>query len=204
MENNKKDTRATILYEIKDLFTGAAFPLMLQLILSVTFIGMTSAFGEDDVALAIVMLCIGEVLIGGAYFIFGRQSGITSVRRLVQNSKKRDIGTKDRQAILGTGEYSGYKGFVMGAISCVPYIIFQIIQCAAPNSFCTFMLEYVFGWAALPLTFADGEISPWINILFIIYPVVVHGIAYIYGAHKEWDKQQKVVEIQSETTKEGK
>ena len=169
---------------------------MLQMILSVTFIGMTSAFGESDLALAIVMLCIGEAFIAAAYFIFGRFSGITSVRRLVQHAKQRDIGTSDKQALLYTGEYSAYKGFVMGAISCLPYIIFQIIQCAAPNNFCYFILQYVFGWAALPLTFAKG-VSPWLNLLFVIYPVAVHGAAYIFGAHKEWNKQQKMAQMQS-------
>lgn len=194
---NKKDTGAIFLYEFRDLLTGAAFPLMLQMILSVTFIGMTSAFSDDDVALALVMLCIGELLIAAAYFIFGRQSGITSVRRLVQNAKKRDIGTNDRRAVLGTGEYSAYKGFVMGLLSCVPYVILQIVQCASANTFCAFMLEYVFGWAALPLTFAKGEVTNWLNLLFVIYPVAVHGLAYMFGAHKEWDKKQKVAELQS-------
>lgn len=197
MANNKSDKRATVLYEIKDLLTGAAFPLMLQMILSVTFIGMTAAFSDDDVALAIVMLCIGELFIAAAYFIFGRQSGITSVRKLVQNAKKRDLGTKDRQALLHTGEYSAYKGFVMGAISCVPYVLFQIIQCAASNTFCGFVLEYVFGWASLPLTLAEGEVSPWINLVFVLYPIAVHGAAYVFGAHREWNKQQKVAEMQS-------
>lgn len=189
------DKRTAFLYETKDVLAGTAFPLMLQMILSVTFIGMATAL-SDDLALAIVLLCIGELFLGAAYFIFGRQSGISSVRRLVQNAKKREIGTTDKQALLYTGEYSAYKGFLMGFLSCIPYIIFQIVQCASPNSFCDFVLQYVFGWAASPLTMGDSGISPWLNLLFVIYPVAVHGLAYVFGAHKEWNKQQKVAEMQ--------
>ena len=189
------DKRATFLYEAKDVLSGTAFPLMLQLILSVTFIGMSLSLAED-LALAIVLLCIGELLLGVAYFIFGRQSGITSVRRLVINAKKREIGTSDKQALLYTGEYSAYKGFLMGFLSCVPYVIFQIIQCAVPNTFCEFVLQYVFGWAAIPLSLGNGDVTPWLNLVFIIYPIAVHGAAYIICAHREWNKQQKMAEIQ--------
>ena len=145
MEKNN-DKRTAFLYETKDVLAGAAFPLMLQMILSVTFIGMATSFSGEDLLLAIIMLSIGELFVGAAYFIFGRQSGIASVRRIIQNAKKREIGTKDKLALLYIGEYSAYKGFVMGLISCAPYIIFQIIQCITPNTFCDFVLQYVFGW----------------------------------------------------------
>lgn len=194
---NNNDKRTAFLYEAKDVFAGTAFPLMLQMILSVTFIGMATAFSVDDLLLAIIMLSIGELFVGAAYFIFGRQSGIASVRRIVQNAKKREIGTNDKKALLYIGEYSAYKGFLMGFLSCVPYIIFQIIECAAPNMFCEFVLEYVFGWAAIPLTLGQIKISPWFNLLFVFYPVAVHGLAYIFGAHREWNKQQKVAVMQS-------
>lgn len=190
------DKKFTFIYEARDIFAGTAFPLMLQMILSVTFIGMTTSFSSDDLALSIVLLSIGELFVGASYIIFGRQSGITSVRRIVQNSKKRDMGTTDKQALLYIGEYSAYKGFVMGFVSCVPYIIFQIIQCIAPNMFCEFVLQYVFGWAALPLTLGGSQVSSWFNLLFVIYPVVVHGLAYIICAHNEWNKQQKVAYMQ--------
>ena len=189
------DLKLKIWYEIKDLFAGAAFPVMLQVILSVTFIGMASSL-TDDLTLSIVMLVIGEVLFAVAYIIFGRMSGITSVRKLVQHAKKRELGTKDKPALFETGEYSAYKGFLIAFISCVPYIIFQFIECLVHNSFCYFVLQYIFGWAALPLTFGKTEISPWFNFLFVFFPVIVHGVAYMIGAHVEWAKQQKVAALQ--------
>ena len=192
------DKKAVFLYETKDVLSGTAFPLMLQMILSVTFIGMATAFSEDDLLLSIIMLCIGELFVGAAYFIFGRQSGITSVRKIVQNAKKREIGTSDKQALLCIGEYSAYKGFLIGFISCIPYIVFQIIQCAAPNSFCDFVLQYVFGWAALFLpAIAGSGVSKWYNFLLVLFPVTVHGVTYIIAAYREWAKQQKVAILQS-------
>lgn len=188
-------------YELRDLLTGAAFPLMLQIILSVTFIGMTSALIQSqDIALSLVMLFIGELFLAGAYVIFGRQNGITSVRKILNHTKQVEICSKDKQAQFGTGEYAVYKGFLIAFISCVPYIIFQIIQCAAPNSFCWFMLQYAFGWAAIPLTFAQG-ISPWLNLLFVLFPMAVHGITYIVAAHREWDRLQSANERRESASK---
>lgn len=175
--------------EVKDMLAGAAFPLMLMLILSVTFIGMSTSF-SDDLILSVVMLSIGEVLLAAAYVIFGRQSGVTSVRKLVQHAKKRQMGTTDRQSLNHTGEYSPYKGFLIGFISCIPYIIFQAIECIYHNSFCYFVLQYVFGWAAIP--FALAKLNQGFNFLLVLFPTAVHGIAYIIGAHIEWNKQQRV------------
>lgn len=200
MEQNKNERGLMFWYELRDLLTGAAFPLMLQLIISATFIGMTgSLVSSNDIALSAVLLAVGEVLLAVAYGIFGRQNGVTSVRRILNHSKKLEIGSTDKQAVFGTGEYSAYKGFLIGFISCIPYMIFQIIQCAAPNSFCKFMTEYVFGWAGIPLTFANGA-SPWLNLLFVLYPVAVHGIAYIIFAHREWNKLQAADERQMSVT----
>ena len=175
------------------MFAGAAFPFMLMLILSASILSFAGSSG--DIALYIVIVAVGEILLLASYFIFGRQSGITSVRRHVQNTKKRQIGTKDKSALLGVGEYSAYKGFVMGLISCVPYIIVQIIYCSVPNKVCEFMLVYLFGWAFYPLYFTG--LAGWINLVLIVFPIGVHGGAYIFGAHKEWDKQRKVFEMQN-------
>ncbi len=191
---NKGERGKAFLYELRDLFSGAAFPLMLQAIISVTFIGMTTSLIGSDLVLTIILLVIGELFIAAAYIIFGRQSGVTSVRRILNHAKKLEIGSTDKQAVYGTGEYSACKGFVMGFISCIPYIIFQIIQCAAPNSVCDFVLNYVFAWAAIPLSLA--HLSPWLNLLTVLYPVVVHGVAYIVFAHKEWNKLQDMQEKQ--------
>lgn len=199
MAEKRSDFWSRFAYELRDMLAGAAFPLMLSLVLSVTFIGMTLQITVEDKPLAIVLLVIGEVLMAVALVIFGRQSGITSVRKLVQHAKKREIGREDKQTLYCTGEYSAYKGFVMGLISCVPFILIQFIECLAHNSFCEFMLVYVFGWAVFPFRYAD--LSPWFNFISVFFPVAVHGLAYIIGAHREWNKQQKVAALQKKADK---
>lgn len=204
MSENKSEKGLRFWYELRDLLAGAAFPFMLQLIINATFIGLTSSIIQtNDIALSIVMLSIGEVLMGVAYFIFGRQNGATSVKKILNHSKKLEIGSKDKQAEFGTGEYSAYKGFLIALITCVPYMIFQLVQCCAPNSFCGFLLQYVFGWAAIPFTFAEN-ISPWLNFLFVLYPVAVHAFAYIFFAHKEWDKLQRLAATGDAVSGDGK
>ncbi len=191
---NKNEKWLAFWYEVRDMLLGAAFPLMLQIILSVTFIGMTSSLiSTEDIALSVVMLVIGELFLAGSYVVFGRQNGITSVRKILNHDKKVEIGSKDREAVFGTGEYSAYKGFAIGFISCVPYIIVQIIQCAFPNTFCDFLIRYAFGWASIPLSFVNG-ISQWLNLLFVLFPVIVHGVAYLIFAHREWNKLQTAQE----------
>lgn len=196
----KSNTGIKFWYELKDLLAGAAFPLMLMVVINSLFIGMAFSL-IDDLALAIVMLVIGEGSMIAAYIVFGRYSGITSVRRLVQHAKKRKFGTTDKESLFGTGEYAAYKGFVIGFISCIPYMIIQLVQCFVENTFCSFMLEYIFGWAVLPFELA--KLSPWFNFLAVIVPVAAHGVAYIIGANKEWDKQQRVGDVSEVVGGEG-
>lgn len=197
----KRDLKLKIWYEVRDLLAGAAFPLMLMLILSVAFISLIVGL-TDEFVLRLVLLIVGEALVAAALVIFGRQNGVTSVRKLVQHAKKRDLGTKDKRALFGTGEYGAYKGFLIGFISCIPYIILQIIHSAAPNGFCYVVLNYGFSWAVYPFAeLAAGSqfkgSEQWLNLVMVLFPVIVHGAAYIWGAHAEWSKQQKVAELQS-------
>lgn len=200
-DNNQKGL--IFWYELRDMLAGAAFPIMLQMIISVTFIGMTTfIISSNDIALSAVLLSVGEILLAVAYGIFGRQSGVTSVRRILNHSKKVEIGTNDKKAIFGTGEYSAYKGFLIAFISCVPYIIFQIIQCIVPNTFCDFLLRYVFAWAAIPFSFIQGA-SPWLNLIMVLLPVAVHGVVYVIFAHREWDKLQRLNKTQKSVSADG-
>lgn len=197
MQTNNQ-TGKKILWEIVDLLTGAAFPLMLQLVFSASVI-LFADYGGVDMALAVVILVVGELFVGGAYFICGRQNGITALRRGVQNEKKRMNGSNDLKAELGIGEYALYKGFIIALISCVPFMLFQFIECVAHNSFCDFLLKYAFGWAAYPFKLAgqsSGGISPWLNFIWILYPIAVHAFAYWFGAMKEQKRQQIVAEAQ--------
>lgn len=163
---------------------------MLQLILSASVI-MLSAYGGDT-AIEILIIVVGELMLGAAYFIFGRQNGVSAYRKAVINQKKRDLNSQDIKVYYKTGEYAVWKGAVIAIISVIPFIIFEFIQCLAPNTVCEFILKYAFGWASCPFAVADGKISEWLNFIWIIYPVGVHIGAYIFGAYRE-EKRQKIV-----------
>lgn len=198
MELTTEQKKRGIWLEIKDLFTGAAFPVMLQLILSASIILFVDALTEDT-ALQIVVLVIGELLFMGAYTIFGRQNGITAYRRTVQHAKKRELQADDLTCWLKTGDYAVWKGIVIGLITVIPFMLVQFIHCVAPNLVCEFILKYAFGWAAYPFIVigqAAGKLSQWLNYIWIVVPVGVHAAAYVWGASIEKKRQQKVAEAQ--------
>lgn len=195
IENRGKKIRL----ELADLLSGAAFPLMLMIILSASIMSFATS---DDMILNIIILVVGELLLTAVFIIFGRQNGIYAYRKSAQQSKKREIGTSDMKALLGVGEYSIYKGFLIGFIACVPFIIFQIINCILPNTFCEFLLIYAFGWAYLPLIYIHA--SEWLNLLWIIPALSVHALGYIIGAEMEKKKQDEMAARQSNKDKKKK
>ncbi|MDE6001026.1 MAG: hypothetical protein K2G96_01700 [Clostridia bacterium] len=205
MQLTPEQKRQKVWLEIKDLLLGAAFPLMMQIVFSVSVILFADYTAE--LAIRIIALVIGEVLLIGAYVIFGRQNGIAAVRRGVQSQKKRNANSDDIKAYYKTGEYALYKGFLIALISTVPFILFQFIVCVAPNSVCAFMVKYAFGWAVYPFVLigeACGGLSEWVNFVAIIFPVGIHAAAYYWGALKERKNQQKVAEAQEIKAKRRK
>lgn len=191
MEKHNLKTKAA-LYEICDILAGVAFPLMLQLILSTSIISYAS-YG-DDKGIAVAALLVGEILLAASYFIFGRQNGITAYRKYVQQEKKRTLGTDDVKAVYKVGEYALWKGFAIGFISCIFFIVFQIIECVSPNAVCGFALQYVFGWAYFPFNLI--EINGWFNLLWVIPFTCLHAAAYVYGKHNEQVRQNKIAEAE--------
>lgn len=177
-----------IAYELLDMLQGAAFSFMLALILSASIISYC-AYAEDKV-IAVLVFAVGELMVLAAYFIFGRQNGIMAYRKTRVYLKKEELQTGDLRTEFKTGAYRPYKGVLIPLISAVPYIIFQFFQIILPNSFCEFAMLYMFGWAYYPFTLL--EMSAWLNYLCIIPICLVHLAAYIYGARKEKERQEKV------------
>ena len=194
MELNSEQKRKGILLEIKDLLTGAAFPFLIQIFFSTSII-MFADYSEDK-ALQIFILIFGELLFIAAYFIFGRMNGVTAYRRTVQHRAKRELNSDNLSAWLKTGDYAIWKGIVIGVISVVPFMIIELINCAAHNTVCEFLLKYGFGWAEYPFIVIGGDISPWLNFIWIVVPVGVHTASYIFGADREAKKQEKIQQVQ--------
>lgn len=176
--------------ELKDMLIGAAFPLMLMLILSATVVSFVAYSSDEDVALKIVILAVGEAMIIAANVIFGKQNGSAAYKKTLQNGNKRKVGSADTGAKLYIGEYSPVKGVIIPLISCFPFIVFQIINAAYANDVCKFALMYVFGWAYFPFKLA--KLSEWLNLLMIIPFAGVHLGAYIFGADREKKKLEQL------------
>lgn len=200
-EETKISVSKKILWEARDMLAGAAFPLMLTVILSATVISFI-AYGGSDIVLKALILAAGEVMVIAATVIFGKQNGVTAYKKTVDHTNKRSINSDDLKARMYTGEYAPYKGVIIGLIICVPFIIFEIVYAAAPVKFLEFIMAYVFGWGYFPFTL--GNLSPWLNLLCVIPFVGVHTAAYIWGGKTEKKKQDIIAaaeEIKAEKKK---
>lgn len=193
MELNSQQKWQRILLETRDFLAGAAFPLMLQLVLSASVILFADANGE--LAIQAFALVVGEIMLIAAYVIFGRQNGISAYRKTVVMGKKREMGATDAKVYYKTGEYAIWKGIVIAAVSVIPFMLFQFIQCLAPNKFCEFILKYAFGWATYPF-FVFGVETSWLNFIWIVVPIGVHTAAYFWGGYSERKKQELLEKAQ--------
>lgn len=199
MELTTKQKRQRILLEIKDILQGAAFPVMLQLVLSASII--LFADYSLEVGIQVFALVFGEILLVGSYVIFGRQNGVTAYKRTIQGESKRKLNVDDVTVYYRTGEYALWKGIVIGVVSVIPFMLIEFIQCLAPNVVCEFVVKYAFGWASYPFIVigqipAVGKLSEWLNYIWIVVPVGVHLGAYLFGASGEKKRQLKVNEAQ--------
>ena len=182
------------------MLAGAAFPIMLMLIFGASILSFCSA---GEVPIRILVLVIGEIMLAVAYFVFGRQNGVVAMRKTLSQSKKREAFSDDLKSRLHTGEYPVWKGFVIPLISCVPFIIFQIIGAAAPNTVCEFVLKYCFGWAFYPLSFIEG-VSGFVNLVWVVPLCCLHAGAYVLGAAQEKKRQSKIAQAQDVKGKKKK
>lgn len=201
MELTKQQKKQKILLEIKDILIGVAFPLMLQLILSASVILFADI--NEEPAIQGVVLAVGEAMLIAAYVIFGRQNGISAYRKFVVTQKKRDMQTTEEKAYYKTGEYAIWKAVVIGTVTVIPFMLFQFIQCLAPNTFCEFILKYAFGWATYPFP-VFGVNIPWLNFVWIVIPIGVHTLAYYLGGRKEKKRQELLEKAQEIKDKKKK
>ena len=175
---------------------------MLSIILSSTVISYTAYGSDDDMGLKIVVLLVGEVMVIAATVIFGRQNGTTAYKKTVQNGNKRMVNAKDDVSRLYIGEYSLVKGVLIPLISCIPFIIFQIIEGAYHNTVCEFALMYAFGWAYFPFKLAG--VSQWLNFIWLIPYAGAHFGAYIWGGKTEKKKQEQLASAEEAKGKKKK
>lgn len=169
-------------YEILDMLQSSAFSFILMAVLSSTIIVNTNF--KKDLSISLIALIGGEILLVAALILFGRANGSTAYRKTVEFGRKRALGSTDEKVIYKTGEYALWKGIVIGFILSVPFIIFQTIELCAPNTFTSFCLKYLFGWAYYPFS-ALGEAYQALNYVLILMPVAIHTAGYYMGKRKQ-------------------
>lgn len=197
-ELTPQQKRQKILWEARDLLLGAAFPFIIMCIFSSTIIMFADM---NDLAVRLIAVIGGDILLAAAYVIFGRQNGATGYRKYYLNETKRALNSAESKVIYKTGEYALWKGFVIPLISCIPFIIFQVIDICYTNTFCQFMLRYACGWAYYPLH--GLGVHEAVNFVLIVIPVAAHAAGYVLGMKRE-EKIQSAIAEESEKKKNVK
>lgn len=95
----------------------------------------------------------------------------------------------DRKSYRREREYSPYKGFLIGAMICIPVVIVCLIYFLSgvryqDNAIGGFVLLIISGWAILPWQLAQIE-NVYLTLISCILPILVTGIFYIIGAMRE-------------------
>lgn len=192
-------TGEKVWWEIKDLLIGAAFPFIIMIVFSTSIMLFA---GFDDLAVGIIAVVGGEAMLIVAYIIFGKQNGATAYRKYILGEKKRQLNSSDKKSIYKTGEYALWKGFLIGFITTIPFIILQTVQIIVPTDFIGFVLMYACGWAYFPLKFFGAPEA--VNYVCIILPVGVHAAGYVLGKFKEIKTQQLIAEQKEKQNKKRK
>lgn len=177
--------------EFKDILAGTAFPLIVMLVLSTTVIMFASYAG--DLGVSLLALIGGEIMMTVALVAFGRANGSVAYGKKVLNDQKRSLGSTEEKVLCRTGEYALWKGVLIGAILCVPFVIFQIIELCYDNMVCSFCLQYIFGWGYYPFSYL-GESYQALNLIMVILPIAAHTGGYYLGKLKQIKIQQAVAE----------
>lgn len=219
MENNFFEEENTFEYsakrkfwlEFKDLMAGCAFPFIIMVIFSSTII----AFGcgnKVDLSIKLIAIIGGELMLTAALFIFGRANGSEAYKKTVENQRKRELNSSDEKVAYHTGEYALWKGVLIGFIICIPFLIFLTVQVCVENTFCTFILQYVFAWGYAPfLPLGSGYIA--LSYTAILFPIAIMTLGYFFGKKRQIkiqeelaktnpdDKRSQVVDIPGEKKK---
>ena len=185
-------------WELLDLLKGAAFPFIVMCVFSTTIILF---FEYDELAVQILAVVVGEGLLIAAFAMFGKQNGAVAYRCKCINDGKRKLGTNDIKIQWRIGEYAPWKGFVIGFITTLLFLIFQIIACFGSFTFVDFILGYACGWAIAPLDLFGDSIPPACYLLMIVFPIAIHGGFYIFGRHSEEKRQAKISRAEDDKRK---
>lgn len=201
LEQITYSNKRKVLFEIKDILAGTAFPFIVMIVFSSTIIAFASV---EDTVLSLIALIGGEIMLIAAFVAFGIANGAAAYRKYVLQEQKRELNSSDERAVYRTGEYALWKAFVIGFLTTLLFVVFQIIDICAPSlSFVEFILKYACAWAWYPLGVCNLTHSyAALNLVWITVPVAAHVVGYIFGKKKEIKAQEKLAE--ENTKRKGK
>ncbi len=207
MENNDNHTGQAVplsrkvLLEFKDILAGVAFALIVMLVVSTTILVYASYAADLDISL--IALIGGEIMIIAALITFGRANGSEAYRKTVLHSQKRALGSTEEVVVCKTGEYAIWKGMLIGAILCIPFLFVQTIELCWSNSVCGFCLRYMCGWAYFPFSYL-GKSYQALNYIMVILPITAHTLGYHLGKLKQQKIQRQTAETNADKKRRGK
>ncbi|MCD8371995.1 MAG: hypothetical protein LUD27_01695 [Clostridia bacterium] len=184
--------------EVVDLLRGAAFSFIVMCVFSSLIIVFMTY--TDEFAVQLLAVVGGEAFVIGSLVVFGRSNGAEAYKVSVSNEVKRKAGIADEKVLLRTGEYAPWKGFVIGLISSVPFIIMQTIDCFGDFDIIDFLISYACGWASAPFDLIGNIPDPY-YFFMVLLPVAVSGGFYIYGKSWERKRQQKIKRAEDDRRK---
>ncbi|MDE6691064.1 MAG: hypothetical protein K2K04_03755 [Clostridia bacterium] len=174
--------------ELLEILSDVAFPIIGMIVINTTIISFAS---YHDFTTSILALIGGEIMMTVALVIFGRANGNAAYNKTVLNNQKRALGSTEEKVVCGAGEYALWKGVLIGAILCIPFVLLQIIELCYHNAFCEFCLKYVCGWAYYPFSYL-GKGYQALNFIMVILPIAAHTVAYYLGKLKQIKIQEAV------------
>lgn len=189
LEEVTYSTKRKIWFEIKDILAGSAFPLIISAIFSATI--MVFSNGEVDLFVKLISLIGGELMLAAAFFMFGRANGSEAYKKTVENARKRELHSSDEEVAYHTGEYSLWKGAVIGGIVCIPYLIVLTVEICVDNAFCNFCLQYIFAWGYGPFSFLGKAYLP-LCYISVLFPIVLLTVGYYFGKLRQIKIQEKL------------
>lgn len=193
------------MYYIKQAFVSFAYLVFLSL----TAIGFL-LIGNDLMWLKVIF-CVLDVAL--YVFIVGAMSfkdGETALKVRIANDleRKEIIRTGEDRPLKLKEEYKPWKGFLSGAITCVPLIIFLIIHTLdllvfkngsmRAGGFAGMLYMIVFDFTRIDLNVAATAYEYYWTLTAIPLITLTTGIPYIMGAKKIEKQQKRIQSIQAE------
>jgi hypothetical protein len=178
-------------------------------LLFTAMIGLGIMLLEDDLMwLQIFLSATNTIFYGIIVSVAGYKDGQKALRVREQNDtfRKRIVQTGEDIPLNVIEEYTPWKGFFIGALSCIPLVVLWIIHfiiVLATGKTATFVggiaitlyvvIAFFFNTDVKFMSFAS---SFYFTALYVPFVVLLTGFGYLLGAKRQMKRQAKIEEYQ--------